>query len=268
MSGPILLRLQRNRFVNAVVKRLAIHRMADWWLGVRPLVRRTSGGLRYKVRSVASIVAAKEIFETGMYSDPLRGQSILRFVDLGCNVGYVPVLLAELAGHRDIEGIAIDGNQTVIDETMEHIKENALNKVDVVLGLAGFEESRTEAEFHVNPSSHIASTATGKMNPDVPSAGRSVKVTVPCINVEQVWKERFGDARIDLLKVDIEGMELELFLNSPALLARSERVLFEWHKWQVSIDDCTAVLTAAGFGKPRTMWEDAQHGLAYCERVA
>ena len=62
-------------------------------------------------------------------------------------------------------------------------------------------------------------------------------------------------------------MELELFRNSAALLARSDRLLLEWHKWQVSIDDCTAVLTAAGFASPRTVWEDAQHGLAFCERV-
>ena len=261
-----LLRLQRNPVVNTLVKRLAIHRLADWLLGIRPLRRTTPTGLKYQISSTASLVAAKEIFDTGMYSEPLAGQAIRRFVDLGCNVGYVPILLADLAGHRDLEGIAIDGNQTVIDETRAHVKANGLSKVAVILGLAGFDDSQTEADFHINPSSHIASTATGKLNPDVPSAGRSVKVTVPCINVEAAWAQRFGDARIDLLKVDIEGMELELFRNSPALLARSDRLLFEWHKWQVTIADCTAILTAAGFESPRTIWEDAQHGLAFCER--
>lgn len=267
-SSPLLLRLQRNQVVNTVVKKLGLHRVADLLLKLRPMKKSTPGGFSYKVTSVASIVAANEIFETQMYQQPLRGEPIRRFVDLGCNVGYFPILLAELTGSRDLQGLMIDGNQTVLDEAADHVAANGLKDVVVICGLAGFEEGKKEAEFLVNPSSHIASTATGKMNPDVPSAGRSVKVTVPCINVEDVWRQRFGDAPIDVLKVDIEGMELELFRNAPGLLARSARLLFEWHKWQVSIADCRAVLNAAGFEDPRTVWEDAQHGLAYARRRA
>lgn len=265
---PLLLRLQRNPIVNTIVKRLGLHRAADLVLGLRPLAKSTPGGLQYQVRSVASMVAAKEIFETEIYRKPLRGEAIWRFVDLGCNVGYFPILLAEITGSRTLEGLIIDGNGTVLKEAETHMKTNGLCSVDVILGLAGFSDLQKQADFLINPSSHIASTATGKMNPDVPSAGRSVKVSVPCINVEQAWVKRFGDVPIDLLKVDIEGMELELFRNAPSLLARSSRLLFEWHKWQVSIADCTAALGAAGFAKPLTVWEDAQHGLAYCTRPA
>lgn len=263
---PLLLRLQRNPFVNTIVKRFGLHRLADVMLGFRPLVKRTPGGLQYHLRSVASVVAAKEIFETGIYRDPLRGEAIRRFVDLGCNVGFFPILLSELTGTRDLKGLMIDGNRTVLEEAEAHMQTNGLDGVEVILGLAGFSDTQEQADFLINPSSHIASTATGRLNPDVPSAGRSVRVTVPCINVEQAWKQRFGDAPVDLLKVDIEGMELELFHNAPALLMRSSRVLFEWHKWQVSIADCAAALVAAGFEKPATVWEDTRHGLAYCRR--
>ncbi|HEY3897546.1 MAG TPA: FkbM family methyltransferase [Chthoniobacter sp.] len=266
--SPLLLRLQRDPRVNTMVKKLGLHRVADVLLRFRPLVKRTPAGLEYKVRSVASIVAANEIFETPMYRRPLQGESIRSFVDLGCNVGYFPLLLSDLTGSKDLQGLMIDGNQQVLDEALDHVTANDLKNVAVVLGLAGFDDEKKEADFLVNPSSHIASTATGKLNPDVPSAGRSVKVTVPCVNVEQAWTSRFGDVPIDLLKVDIEGMELELFRNAPALLARSQRLLFEWHKWQVSIADCRAVLNAAGFDDPATMWEDAQHGLAYSRRRA
>jgi FkbM family methyltransferase len=160
----------------------------------------------------------------------------------------------------------IDGNQAVLDEAKEHLQLNAIRSVQAIFGLAGFAKTQKEADFYINPSSHIASTATGNLNPDVPTAGRATKITAPCIDVERAWVDRFGEAPIDVLKVDIEGMELELFRNAPGLLARSTRVLFEWHKWQVSIDDCRSVLMAAGFEAPETVWEDAQHGLAYCRR--
>jgi len=265
-ATPLLLRLQRNAFVNTIVKRLGLHRIADLLLAWRPITRRTPGGFHYTIRSVASMVAANEIFRTPMYQEPLRGEAIRRFVDLGSNVGYFPILLAELTGSRTLQGLAIDGNRTVLKETAEHLATNGLTGVEAILGLAGFADEKVEADFFVNPLSHIASTATGKLNPDVPSAGRCVTVKVPCINVEQAWTQRFGDVPIDLLKVDIEGMELELFRNAPGLLARTMRLIFEWHKWQVSLGDCRAVLMAAGFEEPITVWEDAQHGLAYCRR--
>ena len=264
--SPFLLRLQRNPLVNTAVKRLGLHRVADVLLKWRPIAKKTPGGFSYQIRSVASMVAANEIFGTPMYEQPLRGEAIRRFVDLGCNVGYFPILLAELTGSRELQGLVIDGNQTVLEETARHIAANGLSKVEVLLGLAGFSKDTRQADFLINPSSHIASTATGKLNPDVPSAGPSVKVTVPCIDVEQTWVKHFGDVPIDILKVDIEGMELELFRNAPGLLARSNRLLFEWHKWQVAIADCRAVLEAAGFEEPVTVWEDAQHGLAYARR--
>lgn len=265
-ASPLLLKLQRNRVINTLVKRLGLHRLADVALRFRPLRKKTPKGFEYHIRSVASLVAANEIFETEMYRKPLQGEPIRSFVDLGCNVGYFPILLADLTESTQLKGLILDGNDAVLNEAKTHLRHNGLNSVDPVLGLAGFSDDQKSADFLVNPGSHIASTATGKQNPDVPLAGRTIKVRVPCINVEAAWENRYGAARIDILKVDIEGMELELFRNSPALLARTDRILYEWHKWQVSAEDCEAVLMAAGFEKPETVWEDAQHGLAYCRR--
>ncbi len=265
-NPPLLLRLQRHPTINALVKQLRLHRMADLVLNLLPLKRVTPRGFRYDIRSVASVVVANEIFETDMYRGPLSNEPIRRFVDLGCNVGYFPILLAEMTGSHDLEGLIIDGNRFVLEEAEAHLKANNLPGIEVILGLAGFSETQKEADFLLNPQSHIASTATGKLNPDVPTAGRSVRVSLPCINVEQRWLARFGDVPIDLLKVDIEGMELELFRNSNGLLRRSTRLLFEWHKWQVTLSDCRTATTAAGFGEPTVVWEDRQHGLAYCRR--
>jgi len=265
---PLLLRLQRNQFINTTVKHLRLHHLADRILGLCPIRKQTQGGFSYQLRSIASIVAAKEMFETDMYRKPLRNEPVRRFVDLGCNVGFFPILLAEITRSRELEGIMIDGNRTVLKEAQEHATTNGLHRIEGILGLAGFSATREHAEFLINPSSHIASTATGRMNPSVPSAGRSVKVTVPCINVEEAWKTRFGDTPIDLLKVDIEGMELELFRNAHDLILRTSRLIFEWHKWQVSFADCSDVLTSAGFEEPTPVWEDAQHGMAFCRRRA
>jgi FkbM family methyltransferase len=266
-NQPLLLRLKSNRITNALIKRLYLPRLADMVLRRFPLSKHTPGGFRYKLRSVSSMVGANEIFGTAMYQGPLRGEPIRRFVDLGCNVGYFPILLGELTHSRDLEGLMIDGNQLVVDEAKEHLRLNGFHDVDAVLGLAGFADAKKEAEFLVNPF-HIASTATGKLRPDVPVLENSVKIIVPCLNVEQMWIDRFGDVPIDLLKVDIEGMELELFRNAPGLLARSSRVLFEWHKWQVSFSDCCEILADAGFEEPEIVAEDSHHGVAFCHRLS
>jgi hypothetical protein len=62
------------------------------------------------------------------------------------------------------------------------------------------------------------------------------------------WQTQFGDTAVDLLKVDIEGKELDLVLHEREFLQRRvRRVILEWHKWCISLAQLDAGLTSIGF---------------------
>lgn len=266
LKTPLILNLQRNKFFNSFLKKLKINVLIDKLLFYFPISKSLSHNLHYKIRSVASLVAANEVFKTNIYRDFIQNTDVNSFLDLGCNVGYFPILLSELKLKSRFFGLMIDGNPAVLDEAAEHLKINFIQDVKILHGLVGFSCNDKEADFFVNEFAHIASNATGKNNPDVPCAGKINKLKVKCLDIEKEWIDYFGSMEIDLIKIDIEGMELEFFRNSPNLLARCKNLIFEWHKWQVSINDCNQVLCLLGFNTPSIIWEDDQHGVAYCSR--
>lgn len=63
---------------------------------------------------------------------------------------------------------------------------------------------------------------------DNPWSDGNALETVDCVTVEQVRKQ-FDLDQIDLLKVDIEGSELELLAGNPAWMASVEAAVFELH---------------------------------------
>ena len=102
--------LWRNHFANVFVKKLRINRLLDAYLGRFPIERRTASGLIYQVNSVPSLVVANEIFSTDMYVKPVSLVQPKTFVDLGANVGYFPLLVAEVEKSRSIKGLCIEPN--------------------------------------------------------------------------------------------------------------------------------------------------------------
>jgi hypothetical protein len=60
--------------------------------------------------------------------------------------------------------------------------------------------------------------------------------------------ETFENQKIDLLKIDIEGSELEFIQREIAFLQSSvARVVCEWHTWHVSFDDIHSFFLANKF---------------------
>jgi hypothetical protein len=81
-----------------------------------------------------------------------------------------------------------------------------------------------------------------------------------------VWHERFGDSPVDLLKIDIEGNELDLVVyESTFLRQRVRRIAVEWHKWCVSLEQLDAHLTSIGFEQCGIYDETDLVGLAVYE---
>jgi FkbM family methyltransferase len=229
----LIVDLQRNRFANAYLDRF-------------PIKRTTPSGVVYRVESVPSLVVANEVFATDDYIKPISLVRPRTFVDLGANVGYFPLMVAEITGSRTIQGLCIEPNPQLHRRLERHLEATGLRGVPRLTGLGAADEAGPEADFFLSPS-HIASSLTGEFNPLLPPRGRVRKIRVPVIDLAVEWRRQFGDRRIDLIKIDIEGAEIAFLKAHPSFLARTDAILLEWHRWVTTLEEVSSVLAPSGF---------------------
>jgi FkbM family methyltransferase len=263
----VITRLAAMPVVHKAIVALRLQQMASKALGVVPFKRKMRGGCEYRVRSLESFVMADEIFSRELYREAFDGRKVETVVDLGANVGYFTLFAAGHTNNRDLIALMVDANEKVMPECAWHVKRNNLSRVSVKYGVVGFPKDMKEATFYVNPS-NVASSAQPELNPNIPAKGESVPVKVPTVDVESEWNRIAGDRRIDLLKIDIEGSECDFIKNSRPVLDRTDRVVLEWHKWVVSLDQVKAMLSDAGFTMNKVIGEDDHCGVAIFDRRA
>lgn len=262
----LLTRLAGVPLVHKAVRVLRVQALVAAALGIRPIKRRLkkTGG-HYRVRFLESMLMADEIFKREIYRAAFADREIRTFVDIGANVGYFTLYAAELTGRRDLTALAVDADAKMADEVRWHVAENGLTGTTVKTGVAGYPPGVTEATFFVNPS-NVASSAQPNLNPNVPTKGESKAVTVPAVDVAAEWKAIAGNKRIDLLKIDVEGFELDLIKNSTELFALTDRLVLEWHKWVTSLDEIDALLLERGLSRREIITEDVHAGVAVYDR--
>ena len=257
--------LQRNPLANSLVKKLRVNRVADFYLGRFPLKRTTSSGFFYRVDSVPSLVVAREIFATDVYAKPIATARPQTFVDLGSNVGYFPVLIAEVMKSRSIKGLCVEPNPQLHALSEFHRTANGLTEVHLVKGAVAGRHQGGEIGFFLSPS-HIASSLTGDFNPAVALGGEVVKIRVPVIDLDREWQSRFGGARVGLLKIDIEGSEIEFLKAHAKFLERVDSILIEWHLWVTTLEEVTGVLNSLQFSLEAVCHADQHAGTAFFRR--
>jgi len=249
-----------------LVKNLRINRLADTYLGRFPIKRRTPSGLVYEVDSVPSLVVANEIFSTDAYVKPVARIQPKTFVDLGSNVGYFPLLVAEVMRSRSIKGLCIEPNPQLHPRIEFHLRANGLGDVHSLRGVVGDNHSGPEVDFFLNPS-YIASSLTGEFNPLLLVGGRVQKIKVPVIDLAQEWRRHFGAERIDLIKIDIEGAEIAFLKAHSSFLKGVGAVLIEWHSWVTTLEEVSSVLGLSGFALESVGQVDRHAGTAVFRRA-
>ncbi len=261
--------LSRIGWIRRFVQFLGLHRAANLWLKYFPLRRRLPSSVVYRSARIESIPLAVEMFEKGLtYDRQALGRKIETFIDLGCNVGYFTILLADIAGGKPLKGLMVDANPDVIGEAEWHVRANPqLREVYPVLGLVGSVPAQREGDFYVY-SSNICSSREPVEGEDknLPGAWRHIKV--PCVNIQKIWESKFGQTRCDLLKVDVEGAEFDLFRNERPFLDQVDSILLEWHKWSVQLEEIKAFLAPMGFHLVKIFEEDANLGTCLFERTS
>jgi hypothetical protein len=74
------------------------------------------------------------------------------------------------------------------------------------------------------------------------------------------------DARVDLLKIDIEGSEIEFLRAHGVFLERVDAVLIEWHLWGTMLPEATGILNASHFSLETVCPAEQHAGTAFFRR--
>ena len=258
----LILRLAGCDMLRKVVKFLRLHVLANWWLGCFPVVKTLpASGIRYRARRLESLGLSVEMFDRGeLYSISDLPGNLGSFADLGCNIGYFTCWLCDRLHNRNIKGLMVDANAEAAEDARWHVRANDLSDVHVLCGLVGIKGGNGEADFFLH-TSNVCSTA----NPPHQALEKRdtwKKIRAPCINLEENWQLRFGSAPCDLLKIDIEGSEMDFFRAEPLFLQRTKAILVEWHKWRVVFSELEAFLGEHGFVLKRILHDGDGIGTA------
>jgi FkbM family methyltransferase len=244
--------VNKSPLTHELIKRLRLRSLANAALGRVPIVRRLPRtGVRYRYKYIDSITLADDLFGRRIY-DPAIPESARTFADLGCNVGQFVALLAERTGRRDISGLAVDADPAMIEETSWVVQNNGLHGVHPILGLVGSGVAGEKADFFLHPV-RIKSSRFAVPEPGQPDKGEFERIQIPYIDLEALWRGALGDARCDLLKIDIEGGETDLIQPDNPFFRRVDRIVLEIHKWVVAPEVIHERLVAMGFEKVATL---------------
>ncbi|HJZ88234.1 MAG TPA: FkbM family methyltransferase [Polyangia bacterium] len=240
--------LDRIPGIHFAINQLHMRRVINAALGWFPIVRTLpQSGVRYRWRYLDSIPLAEELFGQKVY-DGAISPGLETFADLGCNVGHYIALLADRTGRRDLRGLAIDADPDMVKETEWVIAANGLSEVVPVCGLVARPGAAGERDFYLHPCK-IKSSLYAVDEPGQPDKGPWTKTRVREVDVEALWRARFGAQRCHLLKVDIEGAEADFLTEDNPFLERVDTIVLEIHKWVVSPDTIDRRLRNLGFRK-------------------
>lgn len=262
MASTFVQWIDRQSWFHALIRALKVRALVSWFLGICPLTRTYSSGAQVHVADLESFFLSDEIFQRETYGHALALAGNVRTVaDIGCNVGFFCCYLRHYFGRADFQGIGIDANPIILKRTQRNLKLNALDGIKLFHGLVGGIEKNSFQDFYLY-ASHLGSSQFIQ-----PEAGRTLKggwtkIAVPVLKASQLWRMKYGDKPIDLLKIDIEGSEAKLLSTDAALFEQTKCLVLEWHKWLVTEDELFPVLQRLGFtyrealetGKTAELW--------------
>lgn len=148
--------------------------------------------------------------ETRLFASRLRrGMTV---IDVGANVGYYSLLAASRVGHNGVV-YAFEPSPYAVDRLATTVRRNGIDQIVVVnAGLSDLSGS-VDLFLPATPGNH-----TPTMVPH--GSGHPVRVSVSTLDLFCAEREV---ARIDLLKIDVEGLEPNVIRGADALL-RERRI--------------------------------------------
>lgn len=189
----------------------------------KKVVIKLRNGLMYLIFTETSqIVILNEIWNLGIYDELERfihDNSII--IDIGANIGVFSIKASRLA--KNVKVLSYEP----FPKNFEILRENTkLNKLEEIVfpkkeAVAG-RKGELELFFNPNDSGDVSSRQQKQKN-------QSQSIKVPSITLEDIFRENDVET-CDFLKIDCEGAEEEILLNTPRdLFSRIKSITLEWH---------------------------------------
>jgi FkbM family methyltransferase len=199
--------------------------------------------IRHGVKATLNIRAngcdwrlVEEIFAEGGYTAEARNSK--RILDLGGNIGLASVFFAKQFPEAQICCVEpIPDNLLIL---RKNIDDNMLD-VRVIAAAVGVQDGRTQFSLSSDPRCHAASDSKVVVDPT------GIKIDVDVISVPSLMR-MMGWDEFDLLKIDIEGGEVEVLGGRPQWLTKVRYIIGEGHNGAgYTIDACRRDLEPMGF---------------------
>lgn len=154
-----------------------------------------------------------------------------KIIDLGANIGYFTTLANQVLSYKwssnNFEFQLIEANDNLIKPIKKTLNEAGLENYEIHYGLAGPRENKF---FVNNPQNLMAS-----------KIGLEGNLT-PFIDFNNIIF-----TRPDIIKIDIEGAEFELFDNFFDWISTAQYLIIEFHKTDNKFSKINLQLLNAGF---------------------
>jgi FkbM family methyltransferase len=256
-------RLERSRWAQAVARRIRAREWINAALARMPLRRQLPGSsVKYLVENFETLAVERAYFGNPVYVQIFGANPPATFIDLGCNAGIFPCLLAHLAGGRAPRGLCVDANVAQVELARKTVTLNGWSEVHVRHGLVG-QGSSGNSDFFLHPTS-LGSSRFAYTDSESGLTPEWKRVTVPSIEIAETWTRLFGpELRCACLKIDIEGSEKEFLQREAAFLGRVDTILLEWHIWTTTRTEIAGFLERAGFRLDRVIEDQPRHGVLF-----
>lgn len=181
-------------------------------------------GLKIKCKTVDYL--GRHLYKRGTYEGELAGflgahipfEAGDVFLDVGANIGWHSLLLARK--YPDLLVFTFEPEPENIELLRHNIRINGLTNVEVIPKAASFEEG--EQEFYLYADKNAGRHSLLPIN-------EGKVITVPLTTLDHFIREReLSPQKIKLLKVDVEGYELNVLRGAESLVGEVPVILLEF----------------------------------------
>lgn len=196
----------------------------------------------------SDILTFNEVIKQQVYGGiPERLHRCRSIVDLGANIGLTSLYLA--ARFPEAEILALEPNPHTYSVLTTNLQELVSSGRCRTVQAAVWSANRALVGDSSGGADHFSAFATREAPAEAASEATITGLTMPQVIAES------GFSFVDLVKVDIEGAEVELLKGDQSWLARVGAVAIEFHGNSRVVSGFDRVMAEHGF----TVWDDGSH---------